>query len=115
MYDLLHYELLPIDSGLHSSYYPLRYFCLSRANSAIYSIMTFSAAKTVASEGSIGGDTSTTSSPTSGNPCRDLINVITSLDVNPPASGIPVPGAKAGSRQSMSSEIWTASQRLNLL
>src|SRR5215207_2159470 len=93
----------------------LSYFCFSRANNATNSMMIFSAAKTVASDGSSGGATSTRSRPTSGRPCMDLMRVITSREVSPPASGMPVPGANAGSRQSMSTEIWTASHLLNLL
>ena len=54
--------------------------------------------------GSNGGDTSTTSAPTSGRPRRPRSSVCACNVVNPPISGVPVPGANTGSRPSMSKE-----------
>ena len=50
-----------------------------------------------------GGDTSTTSPPTKFKFFKALIITWVSLTLNPPTSGVPVPGAKVGSIPSISS------------
>src|SRR5262249_18540795 len=51
---------------------------------------------------SYGGETSTMSAPTSDWPTSARTSTSASYDVSPPTSGVPVPGANAGSSASMS-------------
>ena len=53
-------------------------------------------------EGSKGGETSTTSAPMISRPSSPLRRICASKVENPPTSGVPVPGAYAGSRPSIS-------------
>ena len=53
---------------------------------------------------SYGGETSTTSQPASLIPRSARRNASASAVEKPPTSGVPVPGANAGSRKSMSNE-----------
>jgi hypothetical protein len=65
----------------------------------------------VISAWSYGGDTSTTSTPASGNSMAMRRTASSSWRlVSPPGSGVPVPGADPGSTTSMSTERNTASQ-----
>ena len=56
---------------------------------------------------SYGGDTSTTSQPTRSMPRSARTNASASAVEKPPTSGVPVPGANAGSRKSMSNDTKT--------
>ena len=60
------------------------------------------AANEVTSAWSYAGETSTTSAEIRFNPDNPLITLTISLVVIPATSGVPVPGAKAGSKTSMS-------------
>ena len=72
------------------------------------------AAQLVISFASRGGATSTISISRTGRFFRmNLTRLISSLDVRPPATGVPVPGAKAGSRTSISSVKYRWSYPLN--
>src|SRR2546430_8321002 len=51
-----------------------------------------------------GGETSTTSAPTSACPASARTSTSASYEASPPTSGVPVPGANAGSTASMSNE-----------
>jgi len=66
-------------------------------------------------EGSNGGDTSTTSPPIRSRPRRPRTNACASIVVIPPTSGVPVPGANAGSRQSISKEMYVGPSPATLL
>src|SRR5215203_2543709 len=68
------------------------------------SYATWAAAIPVISAWSYGGETSTMSAPTTLTPTRARSVCNSSRLVSPPASGVPVPGAWAGSRTSMSTE-----------
>src|SRR4051812_9214897 len=69
------------------------------------SYMTFAAASAVMLPAlSYGGETSTTSQPTRSIPRSERSKASASAVENPPTSGVPVPGAKAGSRKSMSND-----------
>ena len=70
----------------------------------INSYAIFDASKAVISEGSNAGKTSTISNPTKLRSFNPLIIAIASPLVTPPTSGVPVPGAKAGSTKSTSKE-----------
>ena len=54
--------------------------------------------------GSSAGSTSTTSAPTRLTPANRRSRPKASAELKPPQTGVPVPGAKAGSMQSMSNE-----------
>ncbi len=62
----------------------------------------FAAKRAVISEGSYAGKTSTTSNPMKFKSFNPLINFKVSPLVKPPISGVPVPGAYAGSTKSIS-------------
>ena len=64
--------------------------------------MAVNAAKEVTSAWSYAGETSTTSAETKFSPERPLKTLTISLVVMPAISGVPVPGAKAGSSTSIS-------------
>ena len=65
--------------------------------------LTYLAASTdVMPAGSAGGHTSVTSNPARRSPMM-FIAFLTSIGIRPNGSGVPVPGAKAGSMPSMSS------------
>ena len=88
-----------------SSHRPPR--AIPRTVSEMSSKTMFAAATAVTPDGSYAGATSTTSALTgrrsySARPRRIASS---SRDVRPPGSGVPVPGAKAGSSESMSTEI----------
>src|SRR5438309_770930 len=69
-----------------------------------------SAARVVMSPLSNGGETSTMSRPTSRALCVVIFKRSNAWRLDkPPADGISVPGANAGSRTSMSNEMWTSS------
>src|SRR3954465_8332066 len=69
------------------------------------SYMTFAPASAVMHPAlSYGGETSTTSQPTRSIPRSARRNASASAVEKPPTSGVPVPGAKAGSRKSMSND-----------
>ena len=65
------------------------------------------AAKEVTSAWSYAGDTSTTSAEIKFNPERPLKTLTISLLVIPAISGVPVPGANAGSNTSISIDKYT--------
>src|SRR5581483_9995875 len=75
------------------------------ARSASSSSATFAAARAVGCPApSYGGETSTTSAPTSRRPRSARSSATASAVEKPAISGVPVPGAKSGSRKSMSNE-----------
>src|SRR5206468_9759057 len=72
------------------------------------SYITVAPASAVTEPGpSYGGETSTTSQPSSRIPRRLRTNASASAVEKPPTSGVPVPGANAGSRKSMSNDMNT--------
>src|SRR5207237_5672878 len=76
-----------------------------RARTLTSSNMRFAASSEVIWPGpSYGGETSTTSAPTSDWPTSARTSVSASYDVRPPTSGVPAAGADAGPTASMSNE-----------
>ena len=77
-------------------------FAFPEAQRQISSTAACAPATAVAPVGSNGGETSTTSPPTILIPAKSRRMIAACDDDNPPQTGVPVPGAKAGSRQSIS-------------
>ncbi len=73
----------------------------------VSSYAVWDAATEVISAWSYAGATSTTSAETRLQEARPRRISSSSREVMPPASGVPVPGAWAGSRQSMSMEMYS--------
>ncbi len=85
--------------------YALRASAICRDMIVIRSYAVCDAATDVISAWSYAGATSTTSADTRLQDARPRRISRSSREVRPPASGVPVPGAWAGSRQSMSMEM----------